>query len=122
MTKRERNSSTDSSDRVGRCAMSTCSFLSGSDHYLRGPNFVVTAASWTTGLLLGVVLHDELLLDRDVDLGPDGELVHEDAHPRRDGLEPCRDDPLAVGLTRHDERGRLEGLLPHVDDVVSRHL
>src|SRR5918993_133697 len=109
MTKRERNSSTDSSDRVGRCAMSTCSFLSGCDRYLRGPNFVVATASRTRGLLLGVVLHDELLLDRDVDLGPDRQLVDEDAHPRRDGLEPCGDDPLAVGLTSHDERCGLQG-------------
>src|SRR4026209_3035902 len=98
MTNRERNSSTDSSDRVGRCAMSTCSFLSGSDRYLKGPNFVVATAKWKTGLLLGVVRDDELLLDRDVDLGPDGQLVHQDAHPRRDGLQPRRHDALAVGL------------------------
>jgi hypothetical protein len=41
MTKRERNSSTDSSDRVGRCAMSTDFFLSGSDRYLKDPNICV---------------------------------------------------------------------------------
>src|SRR4051794_484388 len=69
-------------------------------------------------LLLGVVLNDELLLDRDVDLGPDRELVDEDAHPRRDRLEPRGDDTLAVGLPSHDERGHLQRLLAYVDHVV----
>src|SRR6478735_6044879 len=73
-------------------------------------------------LLLGVVLDDQLLLDRDVDLGPDRELVDEDPHPRGDGLEPGRDDSLAVGLTSHDERGHLQRLLAHVDHVVLGHL
>src|SRR6476661_7249390 len=114
--------------------MSTEFFLSGSTRYLTDPNMVRSgveegdrwppAARATTDWrsLLGVVLHDELLLDRDVDLCPDRQLVDEDAHPRGDGLEPRGDDPLAVGLTRHDERGRLEGLLPHVDDIVRGHL
>src|SRR6478735_10873081 len=133
MTNRERNSSTVSSDRVGRCAMSTCSFLSGPTRYLTGPNFRVDGRCgrrrgpsryprrrpWS---LLRVVLDDELLLDRDVDLGPHRELVDEDAHPRRDGLEPRRDDSLAVGLTSHDERGHLQRLLAHVDHVVLGHL
>src|SRR4051812_38395584 len=133
MTNRERNSSTVSSDRVGRCAMSTGSFLSGPTRYLTGPNFRVDGrcgrrrGSWwdprrRPGSLLRVVLDDELLLDRDVDLGPDGELVNEDPHPRRDRLEPRRDDALAVGLASHDEGGHLEGLLPHVDHVVRGHL
>src|SRR4051812_2536804 len=78
----------------------------------RGPE----APVW--GLLLRVVLDDELLLDRDVDLRPDGELVDQDAHPVREDLHPRRDDPLAVRLARDDERGRLEGLLLDVDDVV----
>src|SRR4051794_40426832 len=77
-------------------------------------------AGWV--LLLGVVLDDQLLLDRDVDLGPDRELVDEDPHPRGDGLEPRGDDPLAVGLTSHDERGHLQRLLAHVDHVVLGHL
>src|SRR6478735_7992869 len=68
--------------------------------------------------LLGVVLHDELLLDRDVDLRPDRDLVDEDAHPRRDDLHPRRGDALAVGLTGDDQRRELERLLAHVDDVV----
>src|SRR3954447_16654418 len=127
MTNRERNSSTVSSDRVGRCAMSTCSFLSGPTRYLTGPNMLTTEGGWGCPAesghppvsLLRVVLDDELLLDREVDLGPDRELVDEDAHPRRDGLEPCRDDALAVGLASHDERGHLQRLLTHVDHVVS---
>src|SRR3954451_5228839 len=128
MTNRERNSSTDSSDRVGRCAMSTGSFLSGPTRYLTGPNVLVTEGWLVPGpprwrdrdrvSLLRVVLDDELLLDREVDLGPDRDLVHEDAHPRRDGLEPGGDDALAVGLASHDERGHLQRLLTHVDDVV----
>src|SRR4051794_30054133 len=104
MTNRERNSSTDSSDRVGRCAMSTGSFLSGPTRYLTGPNMLrrrrmklwatpgtSTVGVWGRGpqeLLLRVVLDDELLLDRDVDLGPDRDGVHEDAHPRGQRLEP----------------------------------
>src|SRR3954451_24981713 len=127
MTNRERNSSTVSSDRVGRCAMSTCSFLSGPTRYLTGPNFRVDGSCgrhpgrWPGRRpvsLLRVVLDDQLLLDRDVDLGPDRQLVDEDPHPRRDGLEPCRNDALAVGLAGDDERRHLQGLLPHVDDVV----
>src|SRR5207344_1972616 len=69
-------------------------------------------------LLLGVVLDDQLLLDRDVDLGPDRDLVDEDPHPTGDRLEPRGNDPLAVGLASHDERGHLQGLLAHVDHVV----
>src|SRR3954464_13655839 len=135
MTNRERNSSTVSSDRVGRCAMSTCSFLSGPTRYMTGPNCRVDGRWMATPRrsmfrlpgrrpvsLLRVVLDDELLLDRQVDLGPDRELVDEDAHPRRDGLEPCRDDALAVGLASHDERGHLQRLLTHVDHVVSGNL
>src|SRR3954449_4670500 len=77
-------------------------------------------AGWV--LLLGVVLDDQLLLDREVDLGPDRELVDEDPHPRGNGLEPRGDDTLAVGLTSHDERGHLQRRLAHVDHVVLGHL
>src|SRR6478735_2577113 len=110
--------------------MSTEFFLSGSTRYLTDPNMVRSgveegdrwppAARATTDWrsLLGVVLHDELLLDRDVDLRPDRDLVDEDAHPRRDDLHPRGGDALAVGLASHDQRGQLERLLAHVDDVV----
>src|SRR6478735_10860456 len=132
MTNRERNSSTDSSDRVGRCAISTCFFLSGPTRYLTGPNVLSDGrkagapepegVGAPPGLLLGVVLDDELLLDGQVDLRPNRKLVHQDAHARRDRLEPRGNDALAVGLASHDERGHLERLLAHVDDVVGRHL
>src|SRR4051794_26198678 len=69
-------------------------------------------------LLLRVVLDDELLLDRDVDLLTDRELVDQNSHAVRQRLHPARHDPLAVGLASHDERSRLEGLLLHVDHVV----
>src|SRR6478736_8137305 len=133
MTNRERNSSTESSDRVGRCAMSTCSFLSGSDRYLKGPNVLSDGRmvgapipkrriGTPPGLLLRVELDDELLLHGQVDLRPDGELVNQDPHPRRDRLEPGRNDALAVGLASHDERGHLQRLLTNVDHVVGRDL
>src|SRR3954451_768785 len=69
-------------------------------------------------LLLRVVLDDQLLLDRDVDLLTDRELVDQDPHAVRQRLHPAGHDPLAVGLTSHDERGGLQGLLLDVDDVV----
>src|SRR4051794_19917490 len=69
-------------------------------------------------LLLGVVLDDELFLDRQLDLRPQRPRVHEHPHARRNGLEPRRDDPLAVGLPGDDERRHLQALLAHVDDVV----
>ena len=40
--------------------------------------------------LLRVVLDDELFLDLGVDLGPDGQRVHQDPHLVRDYLEPGR--------------------------------
>src|SRR6476469_2607478 len=110
--------------------MSTEFFLSGSDRYLRDPNMrLAEMTSWKRGVggrpeaatddgsLLGVVLHDELLLDRHVDLRADRDLVDQDAHPRRDDLHPRGGDALAVGLASNDQRRELEGLLAHVDDV-----
>ena len=47
-----------------------------------------------------VVLDDQLFLDRDVDLGPDGELVNEDPHAVGQRLEPGRDDALAVRVAK----------------------
>src|SRR5918994_114860 len=110
--------------------MSTEFFLSGSTRYLTDPN--LKRLAWKRGVggrpraraatdresLLGVVLDDELLLDRHVDLCADRDLVDEDAHPRRDDLHPGRGDALAVGLASDDQRGQLERLLAHVDDVV----
>src|SRR5690349_6347988 len=109
MTKRDRNWSTVSSDRVGRCAMSTCFVPFRADRYMRTqtwcgdgeeglrddacPPRSPTWWRWTgTGSrsLLGVVLHDELLLDRHVDLLAHRDLVDQDPHAVRQRLEPGR--------------------------------
>ena len=71
---------------------------------------------------LRVVLHDELLLDRDVYLLSYRELMDEDAHPGRQHLEPGRDDAVAMGLSSDDERRHLCGLAAHVDHVMFGHL
>src|SRR3954447_21057721 len=82
------------------------------------PPFGVCGGVAPVRLLLRVVLDDQLLLDRDVDLLTDRELVDQDPHPVRQRLHPRRDDPLAVRLPGHDERRGLEGLLLDVDHVV----
>src|SRR6195952_900256 len=69
-------------------------------------------------LLLRVELDDELFLDRELDLRTQRPRVHQHPHPRRDRLEPGRHDALARGLTGDNERGHLQALLAHVDDVV----
>src|ERR1700712_2969505 len=128
MTNRERWSSTLSSERVGRWAMSTFLLPFRAHPLFDGldcldsaerVDYVATLPAWRGAeLLLRVELDDELFLDRHLDLGPHRARVHEHAHPRRDGLEPGRHDPVAVGLPSHDERRHLQALLPHVDDVV----
>src|SRR4051794_22243767 len=122
MTNRERKSSTDSSERVGRCAMSTGGFLPGADLYLTAPTEGPGAEAPGGVLLLGVELDDELLLDGDLDLLTHRKLVHEDPHPFGLDIHPPRDQPLAEGLAGHDERRHLQRLLPHVDHVVLRDL
>src|SRR6478752_4565282 len=115
--------------------MSTEFFLSGSTRYLTDPNMVRSgveegdrwppAARATTDWrsLLGVVLHDELLLDRDVDLRPDRDLVDEDAHPRRDDLHPRGGDELAGLAARPGEAGAVdhvvEAALEELQEVVA---
>src|SRR5919107_1668773 len=122
MTNRERNSSTDSSERVGRCAMSTGCFLPGADLYLTAPTEGPGAGASGGVLLLGVELDDELLLDRDLDLLTHRELVDQDPHPVGDDVHPAGNEPLAERLAGHDERSHLQRLLPHVDHVVLRDL
>src|SRR5215217_2838925 len=122
MTNRERNSSTDSSERVGRCAMSTVWFLPGADLYLTAPTD--GAAGGPRGaeppvcLLLGVELNDELLLNGDLDLLAHRQLVDQDPHAVGDDVHPAGDEPLAERLAGDDERRHLQRLLPHVDHVV----
>ena len=72
-------------------------------------------------LLLRVVLDDELLLDRDVDLRSDRDGVHEDPHAVRQRLEPRRDVALAVGARGVQLGFRsppLKAIRPHVPGWV----
>src|SRR3712207_6774406 len=109
MMNRERNSSTVSSDRVGRCAISTAVFLPEVDRHLTTSMSRAGSTSGSpvgcrpVGSLLGVVLHDQLFLDRELDLLADRELVDQDAHPVGEHGHPARNEPLAEGLARHDE-------------------
>src|ERR1700684_331225 len=71
--------------------------------------------------LLRVELDYELFVDLGVDLGTDRERVPQDAHVVGDHLEPGRHDALAdLGPGDH-ERGHLERLGGHLDDVVLAH-
>ena len=75
----------------------------------------------TRGLLLRVELDDELLGERNIDLGALGQLVHEDAERGRDDLEPGRDRTLADGDTLRVGALELEviGLRGHTDDGLA---
>src|SRR3954462_5816663 len=71
--------------------------------------------------LLGVELHDQLLLDRGVDHLTGRDVVHEDPQLRADDLEPRRDRTgagLRLGELEGDHLDRLGGDL---DDVVGAH-
>src|SRR3954452_21621937 len=124
MTNRERDSVIVSSVRVGRCAMSMVFLL----QVLRHPPY--DAVRWwcrrgghlsdrpAVVLLLGVELHDQLLLDRGVDHLTARDAVHEHAQLTADDLEPCRDRTLAGPGLRDLERQHRARLLGHLDDVV----
>src|ERR1700761_2815477 len=71
--------------------------------------------------LLGVVLDDQLLLDLGVDLGPDRELVDEDAHLLGHDLKPRGNAALAGLRAGDDHRGQLKGLGRDLNDVVLAH-
>src|SRR5487761_2264535 len=71
--------------------------------------------------LLRVVLDDQLLLDLGVDLGPDRELVDEDAHLLGHDLKPGGNAALAGLRAGDDHRGQLKGLGRDLDDVVLAH-
>src|SRR5450759_4751656 len=129
MTNRERASEMTASLSVGRCAISTVSFLPTGDRYLtprdaaghdsRGPRTYVRASgpchSRYAGLLvaqppgippcsvLGVELDDQLLLELRVDDLTRGQGVNEDTHLRRHGGDPGRHRALAgLDLRRAD--------------------
>src|SRR5690606_20594218 len=80
-----------------------------------------TARATSRYCLLGVELDDQLLLDLRVDLLPDRELVHEDAHGLGNDAEPRRDVALPGGRPRHLVRHEVARLLTHLDDVVLAH-
>src|SRR5665647_2821907 len=149
MTNRERASETTSSLRVGRCAISTVSFLPTGDRYLtprdaaghdsRGPRtsvrtnrprqFVIWGipAGWLPShpayrcSVLGVELDDQLLLDLRVDDLTHWKGVNEDAHLRRHSRDPGRHGALAGLCASDDEWCHLHGLATNLDDVVLRH-
>src|ERR1700733_8587548 len=85
------------------------------------PPSAVTTASAAGSLLLRVVLDDQLFLDQGVDLRPDRERVHENAHLVGDDLEPGRNRALPhLGAGDH-ERRQLAGLRRDLDDVALAH-
>src|SRR5882757_75587 len=138
MTNRERVSATVSSARLGRWEISTCVFLSfHDDRYLtpckagratappanqwRGTDLLRSAPFRAPKVLLGVELNDQLLGDLGVDLRPLRHLVHQDAQPVRDDLQPRRHRPVTLGLLGNDERIHAHRLGSDVDDVVPGH-
>src|SRR4051794_34492605 len=140
MTNRERWASIVSSVSVGRCAMSMVLLLQvlrrppydterggagGTDigppvppSYgpLQGPTASLRAVG-SRGVLLGVELHDQLLLDRGVDHLAGRDAVHEDLQLRADDLQPRRHRALAGLRLGELEWQHLDGLGGHLDDV-----
>src|SRR5215469_1588142 len=134
MTNRERNSSTCSSARPGRCAISMVLPFRAA----RYMTVALAAGRWLpTGLppqvapaflavrpmrqaqgSLRVVLDDQLLLDQGVDLGAHRKSVHQDAHLVRYHLNPGGRRPLASLGLGHHERGQVLRLRCDLDDVV----
>src|SRR6476661_4276534 len=127
MTNRERDSVIVSSVRVGRCAMSMVVLLL----VLRRPPY--DAVRWWCRprrtsvrppepvVLLGVELHDRLLLDRGVDHLAGRDAVHEHAQLAADDLEPRGHGALAGAGLGDLERQHRARLLGHLDDVVLAH-
>src|ERR1700760_1977738 len=108
MTNWERLSLMNSSDRVGRCEISMVFF-----YLLLGTRYLMPFK--TSGhcaprklRLLRVVLDDELLGERHVDLCALGQLVDQDALLLADQLNPTGDRPVAGGLTGDLERHRVQ--------------
>src|SRR5262245_32437536 len=129
----ERFSARTSSVSVGRWEISMRISSFRGNHYLMPDwNFPYrTSCSWTAApcghetrpgsqALLRVVLDDQLLVQRHIDLRTLGELVHQDAEPVRDDLQPAHVRAVTDGLARHLERQRRQRLLLDIDDVVLR--
>src|SRR5215211_3705969 len=127
MTNRERDSVIVSSVRVGRCAMSMVDLLL----VLRRPPYDAVRGWCRRGghpsarpavlPLLGVELHDQLLLDRGVDHLAGRDVVHEHAKLAADDLEPRRHGALAGTGLGDLERQHRARLLRDLDDVVLAH-
>src|SRR5215831_2102320 len=120
MTNWDRVSVTTSSDSVGRCEISMVFLL-----LLLGTRYLMPvrpAPGSAQGVyLLRVVLDDQLLGERHVDLRALRQLVDEDALALPHDLQPARDRAVTRGLPRDLERHRVQRVVPHVDDVVLRH-
>src|SRR5450631_116402 len=146
MTNRERASVTTSSLRVGRCAISTVSFLPTGDRYLtprdaagydsrdrrtsvcaRDPVKARMPGGWLPShpalrrSVLRVELDDQLLLDLRVDDLTCGQRVNQDAHLCRDGFNPGRHRAFAGLCAGDNERRHLHRLAANLDDIVLGH-
>src|SRR4051812_6148406 len=98
-------------------------FPSPSRHPLFDADLSAPGCHWAARgyYLLRVELDDELFGQRDLDLSPLGQLVHEDALTLPHHLQPTGDLGLAGSLAGCFERQRVDRLLANVDDVVLRH-
>src|ERR1700751_2379058 len=116
---RDRSSATASSLSWGRWEISICSFLLHGTRYLmpRDPAAIRTAEK----SLLRVVLDDELLGQRHVDLGAVRQLVNQDALALPDHLQPAWHRSLPGGFARDLKRHGVQRRVAHVDDVVLGH-
>src|ERR1700720_2354853 len=119
MTNCERLSLMTSSARVGRWEISMVFLL-----LLLGTRYLMPlrpALGSVQGVLLRVVLDDQLLGERHVDLRTLGQLVDQDALTLADHLQPAGDRTVTGSLPCDLERHRVERRVPHIDDVVLRH-
>src|SRR5215472_3582988 len=128
----DRKSSTGSSVRVGRCAISMVTPFRDA-RYMTVATYATATCRHTPGPrrapgpcklllpLLRIQLDDELLGHLGVDLRPGRQRVHEHPHPVRDDLEPGRHLPLARLRAGDHERRHFQRLRPHLDDVVLAH-
>src|ERR1700751_5456670 len=124
MTNWDRSSVRISSDSVGRCEINMVFLL-----LLLGTRYLMplrclpgrVAVAEDCSFLLRVVLDDQLLSERHLDLRTLRQLVDQDALALPHDLQPARDRALTRGLPRDLERHRVHRLVPHVDDVVLRY-
>src|SRR6202012_430104 len=122
MTNCERLSLMTSSDKVGRCEISMVFFyLLLGTHYLMPVRVITPADAGAKSELLRVVLDDQLLAERRLDLSTLGQLVDEQALLLADHLNPAGDRPVAGGLAGDLERHGVQRLVLDIDDVVLRH-